>query len=204
MNQIIPLIRTNDNYINVIDKSAKHYDIFIDENISSPGDYREFLSILFNAAEDDSINIFFNCNGGDLDTALSIVEGLKNTQAFTTGIILGACHSAASIMVLYCNNIIVTDNAYMLVHTASFGSSGNTGNVKAHTEFTIKQVEKLLDVTYEGFLSKEELGNVKKGVDLWLTAEEITNRVQKRHKVIKSKHAKLKKQSNQCNSSEDN
>ncbi|NCB03411.1 MAG: hypothetical protein EOM67_14835 [Spirochaetia bacterium] len=82
-----------------------------------------------------------------------------------------------------------------MIHTASYGSSGNSSNVKAHTDFTSKQVDKLLDETYEGFLSKEEMSNVKKGVELWLSAEELQERLLKRAKVLKKKQGKS---SNTC------
>lgn len=191
MNQLIPIMKS-DNYINIMDKSAKQYDVFLDEDLGAPADYRELLSILFNAGENDSIHLFINCNGGQMDTAIAIIEGLKYTQAETTAVILGACHSAASMIALFCHNVAVTDNSYMMIHTASFGSSGNTNNVKAHTDFTYKQVEKLLDATYEGFLSKDELVSVKKGVELWYDAEEISKRVEKRLKHLKKQLKKSK------------
>ena len=122
MNNIIPIVKP-DNYINAHDKSAKHYDVFLDENLGEPADYRDLLSVLFNACENDTIHLFINCNGGHLDTTVAIVEGLKYTAADTTAIILGACHSGASMIALFCHNVAVTDNSYMMIHTASFGSS---------------------------------------------------------------------------------
>jgi len=196
MNNIIPIVKP-DNYINAHDKSAKHYDVFLDENLGEPADYRDLLSVLFNACENDTIHLFINCNGGHLDTTVAIVEGLKYTAADTTAIILGACHSGASMIALFCHNVAVTDNSYMMIHTASFGSSGNTTNVKAHTDFTYKQVDKLLDATYEGFLTKEELASVKKGVELWFDAEEISKRVEKRLKHLK-KQLKRNKENTNC------
>lgn len=180
-------------YINQSERTFKHYDVFIDGEIGEPSTYRDLIALLFNANEEDSILIFFNSGGGHLDTAVAIVEGLKTTDAHATAVILGACHSAASIIAMYCHDVIVTDSAYSMVHTASFGSSGNTGNVKAHTEFTVKQVEKLLNDTYEGFLTKEELLKVKSGVELWFDADEIRTRVKSRAKFLEAKRKKEKK-----------
>ena len=182
-------------YISVVDKNVRHFDVFLDSDIEEPSEYRELLSILFNAGDDDSVNIFFNSNGGHLDTALAIVEGLKSTNARVTAIIIGACHSAASIIAMYCHEVAVLDSAYSMIHTASFGAQGSAGNVKAHTEFTVKQVDKLLNDTYEGFLSKEELVKVKSGVELWFDAEEIRKRMEHRVKHIQTKLKKLQKQS---------
>lgn len=181
---------SNKNYINTSEVTSHHHDVFIDSEIEEPENYRELISLLFNAGENDTIHFFINSGGGNLDTALAIVEGLKNTNAHVTAFIMGACHSAASIISMYCHGVVVLDNAYSMVHTASFGSSGNTSNVKAHTEFTVKMVEKLLNETYEGFLNKDELANVKKGVELWFDADEIRTRMASRVKYMEAKFKK--------------
>lgn len=184
-------------YISVVDKNVRHFDVFLDGEIEAPNEYRELLSILFNAGEDDTINIFINSPGGHLDTALAIAEGLKNTNAHVVAVLIGACHSAASIISMYCHEVAVLDNAYSMVHTASFGAHGSTGNVKAHTEFTVKQVEKLLNDTYEGFLNKDELSKVKSGVELWFDADDIRKRMEHRIKFLTQKIKKLQKQADQ-------
>ena len=184
----------NDQYINSVEKTVHHHDVFLDGEISSPENYRELLALLFNAGEEDTINIFINSNGGHLDTALAVVEGLKATSASVTAVLIGACHSAASIISMYCHEVAVLDNAYSMVHTASFGAAGSTGNVKAHTEFTVRQVEKLLNDTYDGFLTKEELIRVKSGVELWFDSDEIRKRMGSRVKFLQKKLKKLHKE----------
>jgi ATP-dependent Clp protease protease subunit len=177
-------------YITASHHSFTHYDVFIDDEVAEPASYRELITTLFNAGENDTMAIYLNSPGGNLDSALAIIEGLKNTQARVTGVIIGACHSAASLISMYCHEVAVMDNAYSLVHTASFGSSGNTSNVKSHTEFTVKMVESVLNETYEGFLSKDELAKVKQGVELWFDAESIRKRFESR---VKHLEAELKK-----------
>ena len=177
----------NDEYITTIEKTVHRHDVFLDTDIGDPANYRELLALLFNCTEDDTVNLFINSHGGQLDTALAIVEGLKTTKAHVVAIIIGACHSAASIITMYCHEVAVLDNAYSMVHTASFGAQGNTGNVKAHTEFTIRQVEKLLNETYEGFLTKEELVKIKSGVEMWFDADEIRKRMVSRVKFLTTK-----------------
>lgn len=181
-------------YININEKSSRQYNIFIDTDIGPPSDYRELVSILFSADEDDQIMIFINSGGGHFDTAMAIVEGLKSTHAKVTAILIGACHSAASVISMYCHDVVVLDSAYSMVHTATFGSVGNVSNVKSHTEFTIKQLEKVLMDTYEGFLSKEELLKIKSGSELWFNAEEIRSRIASRVKFVEAKNKKKAKE----------
>lgn len=181
------------NYIQTTETHSYHHNIFLDSDIDDPQMYRDFISILFNAGEDDIVNIFINSNGGHLSTTLSIVEGLKYTRAHVTAILIGACHSAASIITMYCHEVIVMESAHSMIHTASFGYSGNTGNIKAHTVFNVDMIEKLLHETYEGFLTKDELIKIKDGVEIWLDADGIRQRMVSRLKYLKSQQKKTKK-----------
>lgn len=177
-------------YINTIPQVSNTHEVYIDDYIEEPHKYRQLISLLMNAPENDQINIYINSGGGNLDSAGAIINGIQCANANVTGILMGACHSAASIITMYCHTVHVFDSAYMMVHTASFGSSGNTTTIKAHTSFTIKQVEKLLEDAYEGFLDKNELVQVKNGIEIWLDAEEIKKRLKKRYKLLETKAKK--------------
>lgn len=191
--EIINLIQPKNNFISTRANTYYHHDVFIDADIRQPSAYRDLVSMLFSAGPEDTVHIFINSNGGQLDSALSIIEGLKHTQASVTAFMLGACHSAASIIAMHCHNVVVLGGAYMLVHTSTFGSYGNSNNVKNHTGFAVKQIERLLDETYEGFLTKDELSNVKSGVELWFGADDIRKRMVNRAKLLDAKAPKSKK-----------
>lgn len=173
-------------FINSTPLTSNRYDVFIDTDIGSPAAYRDLNFLLNTASEDDHFNLYINSPGGQLNTALMIIESLKVTEASTTAIIQGECHSAASMITMYCQEVHVLDSAHMLLHTATYGTVGNTSNVKAHTEFTTRQVEKLITDTYSGFLSPEEIEKVKLGVELWFDAEEIRERLEDRIEYLKS------------------
>ena len=177
-------------YINITEISYKKIDIFLDDAIGEPSSYRELNYLLFNAEENDVFPIYINSPGGQLNTALMIIEGLKNTAGRTIAILQGECHSAASMITMYCDEVMVLDAAHMMIHTAQYGTVGNTGNVKAHTEFTTRQVEGLIHETYEGFLSEAEIEKVKLGVELWFSAEEIRERMTKRGDWLEKKFTK--------------
>ena len=189
------LLKPNRDFISAVEQHSMQYNVYLDEEIGDPSDYRELIHLLFTATDRDTFVIYINSEGGQLDTALAVVEGIKVTHAHVCAVLMGACHSAASIISMYCHEVVVLDSAYSMIHTASFGSAGNTGNVKAHTEFTVRQVEKLLNDTYEGFLTKEELAQVKTGVELWFTSEQIKDRIEKRVKFLTAQRKKQEKQS---------
>jgi ATP-dependent protease ClpP protease subunit len=174
----------NNVYINTIDTTSRIHEVYLDSEIEEPSKYRDLISLLINAGPNDKVHLFINSNGGHLDTAGAIISGILSCQAEVTAFIMGACHSAASLITMYCHSIHVYDTAYMMIHTASFGSSGNTPTVKAHTDFTIKQCEKLMLDAYEGFLTKPEMDKVLNGIELWFNADEIKPRLKKRFEAV--------------------
>lgn len=162
----------------------RSYDVYLDDEITEPSNYRELISLLMNAGPDDQINLFINSPGGNLDSACAIITAMQCSNAEIKAFLMGAAHSAASMITMYCTQVHVFNSAYMMAHTASFGSVGNTSTVKSHTDFTVAQVEKLLDDAYEGFLTKEELAKVKNGVEVWFDSEQIVARLKGRMKVL--------------------
>lgn len=171
-------------HIKTTDTVYKDHDVFLDSEIGEPSQYRELVQLLINASENDRINLHINSPGGDLDSATSIITGIQCCRGEVKAYLMGACHSAASIITMYCPEVHIFPPAYMMCHTATFGSSGNTNAIKAHTDFTVTQVEKLLDDAYEGFLSKHEIEQVKQGIEIWFDSTEITNRLKGRLKVL--------------------
>lgn len=181
-------------FIRTITQEVKRHDVFLDTDIGEPFIYRDFISLLFNANEHDNVNICINSPGGSLNSALAIIEGIKHSNANVTGVLMGECYSAASMIALNCHNVIVLDSANMMIHTASFGTAGSTGNVKAYTDFTVNEIEKLIVSTYTGFLSKEEIDKVKTGVEIWLSADDIRKRMETRMKHIEELEKKQEEQ----------
>ncbi len=169
------------------------HQVFLDEDIGEPSKYRELISSLYGASEIDTFNIFINSGGGSAASALAITEAIIASQATVRAILNGDCHSAASIIALSCHEIVVTDSATMLIHTASFGAGGNTHNIKGYVDFTSKQVNKTLDKFYKDFLSEHEMIEAKKGVDLWIDSDSIIERLDARKEKFDAENAKPEK-----------
>lgn len=187
----------NNVHINTIETVFRTHEVFLDSTIDEPNKYRELISLLVNAGENDKIHLFINSNGGHLDTAGAIISGILSSRAEVTAFLMGATHSAASLISMYCHAVHVYDTAYMMIHTASFGSSGNTPTVKAHTDFTIKQCEKLMQDAYEGFLTPDEIKKVLNGIELWFNAEEIKPRLKKRFAAVELQMKKEQEKKNE-------
>lgn len=171
------------------------HQVFLDEDIGTPSKYRDLISMLYGASEMDTFNLIINSGGGSAASCGAIVEAIQGTEANVRAVLMGDCHSAASIIALNCDEVIVSDSATMLIHTASFGTAGNTHMVKGYVDFSHKVINKMLDKTYEGFLAPDELHDVKKGIELWLDSEEIGKRLENRFNYQKAQvEAEMKKE----------
>ena len=174
-------------------KEISHYEITvpIDEVIKDQIYYRQVVQRISELSENDVIKFEISSPGGNLDGLFSILSALEKTQATAVAILNGKVHSAASMLALNCDQIFVSENAYMMIHNVSFGSVGRMSDVTSHVDFVKKQTKKLVDSTYEGFLSPEEIEDVHKGLEIWLDADEIVVRLEARQKYFEEKLGEL-------------
>lgn len=174
-------------------KEISHYEITvpIDEVIKDQSYYRQVVQRISELSENDVIKFEISSPGGNLDGLFSILSALEKTQATAVAILNGKVHSAASMLALNCDQIFVSENTYMMIHNVSFGSVGRMSDVTSHVDFVKKQTKKLVDSTYEGFLSPEEIEDVHKGLEIWLDADEIVVRLEARQKYFEEKLGEL-------------
>lgn len=184
-------------------RSSYDHDVFIDTPIKNPHDYRDLLSILFGASENDSVQIILNTPGGNLHATLPIIDGIKSSEADITAVLVGECHSAGSIIALNCPKAIVMGNASMMVHTAQLMLGGNIPDTQAQMDFTKKMIETVIDDTYSGFLSESELSLLKEGKSFWFGADEIKTRLMAKSEYNEKLREQLDESQNASNDSDD-
>ena len=153
------------------------YDIYLDEEIKDPTYYRQAFQVLRSAQRGDLIRIYISSHGGNLNSALIFKNCIEDCQADVVAIIEAEAYSAASLIALSCPSIEVKPYATMMLHSASFGSGGSVQNVRDHVEFTGRHAESLMDEVYRGFISEDEMIDLKKGRELWFDYKEIGERL---------------------------
>lgn len=167
------------------------HTIFIDEDITDPCFYREVLYTLRNAAPDDTILMIINTCGGDLLTAIPIINAMRQTQSMVVTELAGQASSAGSMIFLAGDECRVNSNTYMLVHPASYGSGGMSENVSQHVQFSDSYINDVFKSVYEGFLTEEEQNETIKSCRQWyMKADEILERLHKRNDYLLEKQAK--------------
>lgn len=167
-------------------KVATQYAVTIDEPFVSPSYYRGIVSMLMGATEDDTVILMFNSPGGMLSGLLTLLEGVKMTEATTMAVLIGECSSAASILALHCDSIFVSESATMLAHDISYGTGGKGSDVLSHVQHVSKTSEKLLRKTYEHFLSAKEIDEMLNGRQIFLDSDEIKERLEQKEKALEA------------------
>ena len=170
--------------------------IFIDDDIGDPSTYRDVIHCLATCNENDSVNFLINSNGGRTDSIWQIIEAMKGCRGDVAATVIGAAYSAASMLACMAPQCLIADSAEFMLHTAHYGSIGTVPNVKGQTDFATKQINRLLDICYAGFLTPKELEELKNGREWWFDADEARERMLKRQLyLLKESKKKPKRQS---------
>lgn len=168
-------------FLNTI--QVTHVQVPIDEPVQEPKYYRDVVNMLQKASEHDTVEFIINTPGGDVMGFNSLAFGLEATQATTLATLVGACHSAGSLLALSCDVVQVADNATMLCHAASWGSYGKSSDVTSHVLHIQKHTEAIMRKCYHNFLTTEEQDALLAGKDFWFDATEIRARLQRRDEL---------------------
>ena len=187
--------------IRTITQQMNTHLVFIDEDITSPGNYRDIIHCLATCSENDNVNILINSSGGRTDSAWAIIEAMKGCRGDVAVTVLGAAYSAASMIACMADECYFAESSEMMLHTAHYGSIGTVPNVKGQTDFATRQINKLLDQAYKGFLTDKELEELKNGKEFWFDSEESQKRMVRRYKYLNGlsnpKPKKVKEQATQ-------
>ena len=160
--------------------------VFIDDDIIAPSNYRDVIHCLATCNENDSVNMLVNSSGGRTDSIWQIIEAMKGCRGEVSVTVIGAAYSAASMLACMAPECYIAESAEFMLHTAHYGSIGTVPNVKGQTDFATRQINKLLDTCYKGFLTEKELEELKNGKEYWFNAEEAGKRMVRRYKYLAS------------------
>jgi ATP-dependent protease ClpP protease subunit len=156
-----------------------NYNVFLDESIGDSKNYRELRHLLYSISENDRVTIFLNNTGGQLHTALAIVEAMQRCQAKIHCVVEGECMSAATIIMLNSHEITITDSSVIMCHSMAHGVIGTSLNVKTQAEFADKYWKNLEKRAYTGFLTEKEISEMDLGKEFLFDANEARKRLKK-------------------------
>ena len=155
--------------------NGKVVTVFLNDEIYEPGAYNELCYTLENTTA-NSVRLYMNNGGGQLDAMLSIIASMKRCSCEITGVLSGTVASAATMIALQCDKLEVADHTSWLTHYYSGGTGGKGNEIKAKHDFESIEIPKLFKEIHKDFLTPTEITRVIDGKDIWLNKDQILER----------------------------
>ena len=160
---------------------GNRFVINITSDFDSSDTYDEIVALLSNATEADEIVWNISSYGGFVNSLQMILGWKAMCPAHQTHVLHSNADSCASVFFLSdADQYIVGDGATMFLHEIQAGVSGTTSNMIRHMDHLKETNETFIKRSYSGFVSEEEMDQILMGVEVFLTAEQIRDRLTSR------------------------
>ena len=133
----------------------------------------DVANLLSNLDNYKSVNIHINSGGGDAFGGIAIYNLLKSYAGRKTVYIDGLAASAASIIAMAGDKIVMPTSAQLMIHSPSACGYGNADDMRKLAEALDNCEESILNVYYENLaagVNKETIAEMV-AAETWLTAE---------------------------------
>lgn len=161
------------------------YELYLSGEIVEPETYIEWLDCIRSATSKDEIRIYINSEGGNVFSAIQLMNALQTSEAHIVAVVEGWCCSAATFIFLCADEFEIAPHSAFMFHNYSAGMSGKGGEMAAQVDFFRVWSSDLLKEIYKDFLTLTEIEMILNNQDIWQTAEEITKRLRKKIKAAK-------------------
>ena len=101
-----------------------------EEQVESKTSQRYFVDNLAGLTAADTVNLYINCTGGSVKEAIGIYNVLQRCPATVIAYIDGFACSAASVIAMAADKVIMPRNTAMLIHNASGGACGTANDLR--------------------------------------------------------------------------
>ena len=156
--------------------------IFLQKEIDSIEHHMDQIEAIRDAQEGDLVEVYCVSNrGGYIDTIVPLCNALATTPAHTVCYVEGHCASAGTFPSMICDQVFVGAYSSFMLHCASGGTGyGTMVNSAESAKFFEKQYTSLLDDIYTGFVTPEEAKMLHDGREIYLDADSIQERIERR------------------------
>lgn len=150
---------------------------YITNMITSADVYLEMFQDIRLASDNDDIFIYFNSEGGMVDTGIQFVNVITESHGTVYTVLDGKAFSIAATMFLAGANKIVNACGSLMIHNFSAGVSGKGHELIQTIQGYNNYITDLMTQYNKPFLTEEEFDKVLDGKDLWFKALEIKDRL---------------------------
>ena len=165
--------------------SIKEY--YLSDEIGEPSDYIGWFHEIRNCRPTDLIKLHINCPGGNLFTTIQFMQALSETEAHIIVSVEGACMSAATLIFLMADEYMITNHSMFLFHNYSAGTAGKGGEMYHGMVHERNWSANLFKDLYIDFLTENEIKDMLEDKDIWMNANEVLARLEKRGKKIQKR-----------------
>ena len=162
-----------------------------DSGINEIDEHLDQIEAIKNATENDVIEVHtISCGGGIVNTIVPLCNALASTPAHTVCYVEGHCASAGTFPSMICDQVFVGAYSSFMLHCASGGTGyGTMVNSAESAKFFEKQYTSLLDDIYTGFVTPEEAKMLHDGREIYLDADSIQERLERRAEKLAEEEA---------------
>ena len=162
-------------------------DYYLSDEIGSPDEYTQMIHDIRTSRQTDVIKLHINCPGGNLFTTIQILQAMAECEGHIIASVEGACMSAATLVFLCADEFMITNHSMFLFHNYSGGTFGKGGEMYHGVIHERKWSEGLMRDLYGDFLTDDEISDLINDKDIWMDANQVLERLEKRGKTIEKK-----------------
>lgn len=175
---------------------AFDHTIYVDEILMEPADWRYEIDLIRTAGPDDVFHLHINSGGGSIAVLIALIAAMRASVATFVGYLNYECCSAATVLLLECDQWVITEDCCFMIHNSSTGYGGKSSDLTSYALFNDDHSRNLVVKYYKDFLTEVEIADVLKGVEIWLSGEEVVARLNARQKLREARDAVMAKEEN--------
>ena len=155
--------------------------IFVGDIDAEVGSCVETLIRFWNQVDDEAglepekrtpIKIFIDSNGGDLCATFTMIDAISMSKTPVYTINIGAAYSGGFFIFIAGHKRYSYSLSTFLYHEGSTANIGDAGKFRNFADFYDKQLDMLKQITLKYTNITEEIYNLHKKDDFWMTADE--------------------------------
>jgi len=166
---------------------SRTYDLYLHDGIGGPDEYIEWNQLFRTATPEDVIYVHINSYGGQINTAIQLIRAMRETSATIVTSIEGACMSAATMIFLQGDVCEISSHSQFMVHTYSGAAWGKGNEMASQVLHDSDWISDLMHDVYAHFFSEAEIKAVIEGKDVWLTPDDVFDRLKKKTVLLEKK-----------------
>ena len=159
--------------------AATVHEFYLSGEVGEASEYIDWFDTIRNCGSNDTIKIYINSPGGDLYTTLQFLRVMGECEGTIITSVEGACMSAATMIFLSGHTYEITPHSLFMFHNYSAGVFGKGGEMYDQVQFERAWSERFLTEVYKDFLTTEEIQAMLHNKDIWMTSEQVLERINK-------------------------